>query len=125
MTEHVFCERGAGYVARALKLLNCAGVRIALDDFGTGYSSLSHLRDFPVDVVKIDRSFIQRMADNQEISAIVSAVIGLADSLSLEVVAEGIETELQRQLLRQKGCSHGQGYLFGPAQSGAALHRTG
>jgi diguanylate cyclase (GGDEF)-like protein/PAS domain S-box-containing protein len=125
VTEHVFCERGAGYVARALKLLNCAGVRIALDDFGTGYSSLSHLRDFPVDVVKIDRSFIQRMADNQEISAIVSAVIGLADSLSLEVVAEGIETELQRQLLRQKGCSHGQGYLFGPAQSGAALHRTG
>jgi len=118
VTEHVFCDRGSDHVVRALNLLTREGVGIALDDFGTGYSSLSHLRDFPVDVVKIDRSFVQRMTQDAEISAIISAVIGLAQSLSLDVVAEGIETELQRRILLQKGCSHGQGFLFGaPAGS--------
>ncbi|MET0376966.1 MAG: EAL domain-containing protein [Rhizorhabdus sp.] len=113
VTEHVFCERGSDYVIRALRLLSREGVRIALDDFGTGYSSLSHLRDFPVDVVKIDRSFVERLAKEAEISAIVSAVIGLAQSLSLNVVAEGVETPLQHRILLEKGCSHGQGFLFG------------
>jgi len=125
VTEHVFCERGADYVARALSLLSREGVRIALDDFGTGYSSLAHLRDFPVDVVKIDRSFVQRMTEDQEISAIISAVIGLAQSLSLEVVAEGIETELERRILQQKDCSHGQGYLFGAPDGRDAVFRAG
>jgi diguanylate cyclase (GGDEF)-like protein/PAS domain S-box-containing protein len=125
VTEHVFCERGADYVARALGLLSREGVRIALDDFGTGYSSLAHLRDFPVDVVKIDRSFVQRMTEDEEISAIISAVIGLAQSLSLEVVAEGIETELQRGILQQKDCSHGQGYLFGAPDGRDAVFRAG
>jgi len=113
VTEHVFLERGSEFVARALKLLNSAGVRIALDDFGTGYSSLSHLRDFPVDVVKIDRSFIERMVDETEISAIVSAVISLAADLQIEVVAEGLETEQQRNILIKKRCTYGQGYLYG------------
>lgn len=122
VTEHVFCERGADYVARALKLLSHQGVRIALDDFGTGYSSLAHLRDFPVDVVKIDRSFIKRMVEDEEVSAIISAVIGLSRSLSLDVVAEGVETKLQRDILQKKGCSHGQGYLFGrPAGHDAVI----
>jgi diguanylate cyclase (GGDEF)-like protein/PAS domain S-box-containing protein len=115
VTEHVFLERGSEYVSRALKLLNKNGVRISLDDFGTGYSSLSHLRDFPVDVVKIDRSFISKMVEEPEIRAIVSAVIDLAASLSLEVVAEGIETEEQEVMLRSQGCALGQGYLFGRA----------
>jgi EAL domain-containing protein (putative c-di-GMP-specific phosphodiesterase class I) len=115
VTEHVFIERGAELVSRALDVLNKAGVRIALDDFGTGYSSLSHLRDFPVDVVKIDKSFVARMSSETEIDAIVSAVIGLADSLSIEVVAEGIETSQQLADLRRKNCAVGQGYYFGRA----------
>lgn len=115
VTEHVFFDRASEFVARALKALNEAGVRIALDDFGTGYSSLSHLRDFPVDVVKIDHSFISKMIEEQEIGAIVSAVIDLARSLRIDVVAEGVETEAQRDMLALKGCSFGQGYLFGRA----------
>jgi diguanylate cyclase (GGDEF)-like protein/PAS domain S-box-containing protein len=115
VTEHVFLDRGAEYVARALNVLNKYRVRISLDDFGTGYSSLSHLRDFPVDVVKIDRSFVARMAEQADIASIVSAVLDLAASLDIEVVAEGIETEEQAELLRRKNCSLGQGYLFGRA----------
>ena len=115
VTEHVFLQRGADYVSRALGLLNKAGVRIALDDFGTGHSSLSHLRDYPVDVLKIDRSFVDRMATDDEVRAIVSAVIKLARSLKIDVVAEGIETELQRQMLLQEKCGLGQGFYFGKA----------
>ena len=115
VTEHVFLDRGAEYVARALNVLNKCGVRISLDDFGTGYSSLSHLRDFPVDVVKIDKSFVARMVDQADIASIVSAVLDLAASLDIEVVAEGIETEEQAELLRRRNCTLGQGYLFGRA----------
>lgn len=113
ITEHVFIARGTEYVTRALHLLHEAGVRIALDDFGTGYSSLSHLRDLPVDVVKIDRSFVSQMADKPEIAAIVRAVANLCASLGLEVVAEGVETAEQAARLLAKGFSLGQGYLFG------------
>jgi diguanylate cyclase (GGDEF)-like protein len=115
VTEHVFLESGREYVARALARLTDAGVRIALDDFGTGYSSLSHLRDFPVDVVKIDRSFVSGMVEDEEIAAIVTAVVELARSLSIEVVGEGVETEAQRRFLIERGCDVGQGYLFGRA----------
>ena len=115
VTEHVFIERGSDLVGRALKVLSRLGVRIALDDFGTGYSSLSHLRDYPVDVVKIDRSFIDKVTTDDEVRAIVCAVIDLAKSLNIEVVAEGVETEAQKQLLIRQGCELGQGYLFGRA----------
>lgn len=115
VTEHVFIKRGSEFVGRALKLLKEAGVHVALDDFGTGYSSLSHLRDFPVDVVKIDKSFIAKMLDEAEISAIVCAVVNLAESLSIDVVAEGVETAEQKAALREKGCTLGQGYFFGRA----------
>ncbi len=115
VTEHVFIERGIDFVGRALKMLSHAGVRIALDDFGTGFSSLSHLRDYPVDVVKIDRSFIDKVITDAEVCAIVRAVIDLAKSLNIEVVAEGVETEGQKQLLLDHGCALGQGYLFGRA----------
>ena len=125
VTEHVFLDRGSEFVARALKRLNSAGIRVALDDFGTGYSSLSHLRDLPVDVVKIDRSFVERMIEEQEISAIISAVISLAQSLSLEVVAEGVETDAQRLSLLEKGCSHAQGYLYGRPMSFEAIAAAG
>jgi EAL domain-containing protein (putative c-di-GMP-specific phosphodiesterase class I) len=115
VTEHVFLERGSNFVGRALKVLSHAGVKIALDDFGTGYSSLSHLRDYPVDVVKIDRSFIERVNSDPEVCAIVRAVIELAKSLNLEVVAEGVETENQRERLIELGCGLAQGFLFGRA----------
>ena len=113
VTEHVFLERHSGLVRRALRVLHEHGVRIALDDFGTGYSSLTHLRDFPVDVLKIDLSFVQHMCRQREIHAIVSAVIDLADNLDIEVVAEGIETKEQLDELLRLGCGFGQGYLFG------------
>lgn len=123
VTEHVFFDRSSEYVRRALAALNGAGVRIALDDFGTGYSSLSHLRDFPVDVVKIDRSFTAQITDETEIAAIVAAVISLAGTLKIDVVAEGVETEHQRMLLQLMGCTIGQGFLFGQAvEAGAVSH---
>ena len=115
VTEHVFLERGSHFVVRALEVLSAAGVRIALDDFGTGSSSLSHLRDYPVDVLKIDRSFIERMTTDTEVCAIVCAVIDLAKSLKIEIVAEGVETEAQRSLLAENGAALGQGFLFGRA----------
>lgn len=115
VTEHVFYDRTSDYVSRALAQLSDAGVRIALDDFGTGYSSLSHLRDFPVDVVKVDQSFVGKMQTDSEIVAIVNAVIDLAGSLGIDVVAEGVETEAQQQLLLKSGCALAQGHFFGRA----------
>lgn len=117
VTEHVLMASGSKYVHRALGELKKAGATIALDDFGTGASSLSHLRDFPVDVVKIDKSFIQQMLIDPEISAIVIAVINLAHSLEIASVAEGIETEAQLEMLRLAGCSLGQGFLLGTPKS--------
>jgi diguanylate cyclase (GGDEF)-like protein/PAS domain S-box-containing protein len=113
VTEHAFVERGREYVARALDMLKSAGVTISLDDFGTGHSSLSHMRDFPVDLIKIDRSYTKRIAEDEEIAALVAGVIHLACSLGLEVVAEGVETTQQFDLLRAAGCHFAQGYLLG------------
>ena len=115
VTEHAFLDRAAEYVSRAITMLSAAGVRISLDDFGTGYSSLSHIKDFPVDILKIDRSFVGEIERGGESAAIVSAVIGLAHNLALEVVAEGVETAAQRDFLAGKGCDCGQGFLFGHA----------
>lgn len=121
VTEHAFLNRGACFVSRALHALRDEGVRIALDDFGTGHSSLSHLRDFPVDVVKIDRSFTNSMTGDHEVRAIVSAVVDLARKLSIDVVAEGVETELQRTLLIAMGCRLGQGHLFAEPVPGKSV----
>jgi EAL domain-containing protein (putative c-di-GMP-specific phosphodiesterase class I) len=115
ITETVFLGRGADYVERALKTLSTAGVQIALDDFGTGYASLSHLKQFPVDVLKIDRSFVAELSDSPDAAAIIRAVITLGHSLDIEVVAEGIETEQQAGWLTHKGCHYGQGHLYAAA----------
>ena len=112
VTEQVFAERGGDYVRRALHRLHGEGVRISLDDFGTGYSSLSHLRDFPVDVVKVDRSFVQQVIDKSEIAAIAKAVSHLCTSLGIEVVAEGVETEAQATWLMKHGFTSAQGFLY-------------
>lgn len=113
VTEHAFVERGREYVARALDRIKSAGAIISLDDFGTGHSSLSHMRDFPVDLIKIDRSYTSQLAQDEEIAALVTGVIHLACSLGLEVVAEGVETAQQLDLLRAAGCHFAQGHLLG------------
>jgi len=118
VTEHALMDRSSQYVERALTMLKGAGVTVALDDFGTGYSSLSHLRDFPVDVVKVDKSFVQAMNSDSEIAAIVAAVINLSNSLNVQSVAEGIETAEQLTLLRTMGCQVGQGYALGAPVAG-------
>ncbi|MCU1344999.1 MAG: putative sensory box protein [Acidimicrobiia bacterium] len=95
-----------------LTSLRRLGVRVALDDFGVGHSSLSYLRSLPVDVLKLDKSFIDRLGQDQRDADIVTAVINLARALGLSVVAEGIETEEQRRILRSLGCTLAQGFLF-------------
>jgi diguanylate cyclase (GGDEF)-like protein/PAS domain S-box-containing protein len=99
-------------VLAKLNALKALGVRLAIDDFGTGYSSLSHLQFFPVDELKIDRSFIHRIANGDREAAFVRTIVSLAKSLEVEVVAEGIEEPAQLQYLRTVGCDIGQGYLF-------------
>lgn len=113
VTESVFLGKGGGAVASALQALNAGGVRIALDDFGTGFASLTHLKQFPVDEIKIDRSFIMDAPTDADDAAIVTAVIGLGRALDLDVVAEGVETAEQAQFLRERGCVEAQGFLFG------------
>jgi diguanylate cyclase (GGDEF)-like protein/PAS domain S-box-containing protein len=103
-------------LSRELRELSGIGVKIALDDFGTGYSSLSLLRQFPVDVLKIDRSFIAPLLEDRSAYAIVKAMVGMCADMGVATVAEGIETSAQSDALRQMGCSHGQGYLFGHAE---------
>jgi len=112
VTEHAFLAQGAEYVERALRVLSASGIRISLDDFGTGYSSLSHIKDFPVDTLKIDKSFVSTIETAGESAAIVRALVELAKNLSIEVVAEGIENEAQRSFLMGIGCGYGQGFLF-------------
>jgi len=92
--------------------LRRAGVRIAIDDFGTGYSALTYLRHVPLDVIKLDRSFTQSMVVSVQQRELVQGIVGLADILGLEVVAEGIETQQERAVATQIGCTCGQGYLF-------------
>jgi EAL domain-containing protein (putative c-di-GMP-specific phosphodiesterase class I) len=88
------------------------GMSISIDDFGTGHSSLSYLKRLPLDALKIDRSFIKDTPNNHDDTIITSAIIAMAHRLNLEIVAEGIETEVQRNYLQQQGCQMGQGYLF-------------
>lgn len=112
ITEGVLINDFSRAVA-ILRRLKSLGVTIALDDFGTGYSSLSYLHSFPFDKIKIDRSFISDLDCNRHSMAIVGAVIELGHSLSIPIIAEGVETELQHALLAKEGCDEMQGYLFG------------
>jgi len=95
-----------------LNALKDLGVKLAVDDFGTGYSSLSYLSRFPVDILKIDRSFINRVNEGAEESALAAAIVKLSEALDLHTVAEGIEESGQMDRLMQLGCASGQGFLF-------------
>jgi EAL domain-containing protein (putative c-di-GMP-specific phosphodiesterase class I) len=106
-----------------LHQLRGIGVRIALDDFGTGYSSLSYLQRFPFDKIKIDRCFVNDIAEPGGSSGIVQAVVNIAAERHMTTTAEGVETQQQKQLLRALGCSEMQGYLFSPAKPAAAIRQ--
>ncbi|MEA3075138.1 MAG: hypothetical protein QOF60_46 [Actinomycetota bacterium] len=112
ITESVLMDDGDSTVA-VLRGLKELGVHLAIDDFGTGYSSLSYLESFPVDTVKIDRSFVQRMSSSGANDVIISAVVSLARALGHDVIAEGVETAEQLEQVRSLGCQYVQGYYFG------------
>ncbi|MGK5677675.1 EAL domain-containing protein [Actinoplanes sp. URMC 104] len=120
LTETVLM-RDLAVTAGRLQELRELGVQIAIDDFGTGYSSLGYLRDIPVDVLKVDRSFITGLAGNERQQQLVSAVLQLGHTLGLKVVAEGVETEEQLDLLAAMGCRYAQGYHLGVPEPAATL----
>ncbi len=114
ITESALVEESAT-VKRTLDALTEIGVRLVLDDFGTGYSSLAYLNRFPFDALKIDRSFVDALGIEQERTAIIEAIIGMARALSLDVIAEGVENEAQLSELLRLGCDYAQGHLFSAA----------
>ncbi|GBO56501.1 diguanylate cyclase/phosphodiesterasewith PAS/PAC sensor [Pseudanabaena sp. lw0831] len=113
LTEGIIMQN-AEYTIQVLSQLQEIGVKVAIDDFGTGYSSLSYLKHFPVNILKIDRCFIQDITTDRHDATISLAIIDLAHSLSLKVIAEGVETAEQMQFLKEHGCDQFQGYLFSP-----------
>lgn len=109
--------------SHVLAELSADGVRFAMDDFGTGYSSLNHLLLFPIDTLKIDKSFVQDVRSNANAATIVTAIVQLGQSLEMEVIAEGIETAEQLRFLAMRGCLAGQGYFFGPPVAADEVRR--
>jgi diguanylate cyclase len=127
LTEGVLME-DAESTAAVLQELKTMGVHLAVDDFGTGYSSLSYLRQFPIDILKIDLSFVHQISDDPNDSAIVRAIIDMGKNLKQRVIAEGIETQEQLALLQAWHCAEGQGYFFSrpvPAAQFAHLLQMG
>ncbi len=123
ITEAALFEN-LGFAGSIIDSLKNQGIRVALDDFGTGYSSLTHLRALPLDRIKIDRSFVMRMTSDPESAALVRMIIALADSLGIQAMAEGVETDEIRTMLTGLGCPIGQGWHFGrpiPARATRAL----
>jgi EAL domain-containing protein (putative c-di-GMP-specific phosphodiesterase class I) len=113
--------RDAVSSARRLRALKDLGIRLAIDDFGTGYSSLGYLQQFPIDALKIDRSFIDGLADKPESAALIHSLVQLGKALGIETLAEGIEEQAQLSHLKREECDSGQGYLFARPLSVSAL----
>jgi EAL domain-containing protein (putative c-di-GMP-specific phosphodiesterase class I) len=120
ITESLLMENNQSNIA-VLQALKNKGIYISVDDFGTGFSSLSYIKHFPVDALKIDQIFVKGIPQDQHDAAIASAIIGMAHSLELGVVAEGIEYRAQSDYLQLLGCDSGQGYLFSKPISAGAL----
>jgi diguanylate cyclase len=127
LTENVLMQ-DAEFADPVLQTLSELGVKLAIDDFGTGYSSLSYLKQFPINTLKIDQSFVHKMIGNPADASIVSAVINLGKTLNLRVIAEGVETPEQQAFLVAQQCDEAQGYYFGRpmvAESFTTLLQTG
>jgi EAL domain-containing protein (putative c-di-GMP-specific phosphodiesterase class I) len=122
ITETAIMENASDVVGK-LKNLRDMGIHLSIDDFGTGYSSMSYLQKFPVNQLKIDLSFVRNIHDNPDNQEIVRAIVHLAHSLRLDVVAEGVETLMQRDLLATMHCDFGQGYLFSKPVAASALQK--
>jgi diguanylate cyclase (GGDEF)-like protein len=116
ITEHIIMADKV-LARRRMRELHNLGVRIAIDDFGTGYSSLSYLREFPVDILKIDRSFVTPLGDDDRAAALFGSILAIAEALSLDVIVEGIETASQAELVVELGCHVAQGYYYGRPES--------
>ena len=116
ITENVIMADMA-HVIQKLRKLTALGIRIAVDDFGTGYSSLSYLQQFPINTLKIDKSFVGSIQVSQGGTSIVNAIVAMAKGLDLNLIAEGVESERQLEYLKQLGCAEIQGYLFGKAET--------
>jgi EAL domain-containing protein (putative c-di-GMP-specific phosphodiesterase class I) len=126
LTESILM-RDAEAVTLELKELRKLGVSVSIDDFGTGYSSLAYVKKFPVDRIKIDQSFVRNMATDPNDAAIVRAIVNLGHSLGIDVIAEGVDSPEQVDMLRAEGCEEAQGYLFArpcPAEDFIALVRA-
>jgi diguanylate cyclase (GGDEF)-like protein len=124
VTESVYLGQSDPVVAREIKALRDHGLRVALDDFGTGFASLTHLLSLPVDIIKIDKSFIDRLTSEKPSAVVVEGLVAIALNLDIRVIPEGIETEEQAALLRRFGCTLGQGYLYSrpvPGEEAARL----
>jgi EAL domain-containing protein (putative c-di-GMP-specific phosphodiesterase class I) len=127
LTESVLMQH-AEFTVPVLKKLKAMGVRLAIDDFGTGYSSLSYLRQFPIDTLKVDQSFVQGINADTDDATIINAVINMGGNLKHRVIAEGVETVEQVAFLQAHGCDEGQGYYFShpvPASQFAKLLEAG
>jgi EAL domain-containing protein (putative c-di-GMP-specific phosphodiesterase class I) len=122
MTESVLMDDNEN-VLTILRQLKDLGARLAIDDFGTGYSSLSSLHRFPADVLKIDRSFVERLSHASDNAELARTVVRLGQSLQLQTVAEGVEDSAQFLTLRRMGCDIGQGYYFGRPMAGDDMER--
>jgi diguanylate cyclase (GGDEF)-like protein len=121
VTEAVYMDDDAGVIRRSIAALRAKGLKVALDDFGTGFASLTHLITVPVDFIKIDKSFVDRLVSHRPSQIIVEGLIDIATKLGIQVVAEGIEHADQAAMLAAMGCHAGQGYLFSRAIDGAAV----
>ena len=123
VTESVMAENPE--LARTvLQEIRATGVRIALDDFGTGYSSLSLLQHFPIQRIKIDRAFVNSLAENANDRTLVRTIIGMGESMGVDIVAEGVETVLQLRMLRELGCAKAQGFLISHPVPPEAMRST-
>ena len=123
ITESMMMQNADG-ARRVLTALKKLGVRLTIDDFGTGYSSMALIKQFPIDAIKVDRSFVRNLPADANDCAITNAVIALGKALDLTVVAEGVETKAQERFLREQGCNEIQGYLFAKPLPGKSSWRS-